>query len=211
MLFLVVLGWGCTKPAEHPLEMLQPSAESSKPAPTGSSSPEAEKPEVMIHLDDPLPPSGSRMESPSAEKVPAADPILAAETKATPAGRKILETGREMTLDQCEIVRGGCWDYANAVYNRAGFPPGKRRVVFKGTQKKGPYADIDLFQPGDWLYYVNHWYGRIEHSAIFVDWIDYDNKEALMLSYGGEKRNEPARYMPYDLSNVYYIVRPKSK
>jgi len=135
--------------------------------------------------------------------------MLMAEQKATDQGRKILSTGRQMTVIDEEIIPGGCWDYANEVYNRAGYPNqrNKRQTVFGGSKEKGPYAKVSLIQPGDFLYYINHSYGDIEHSAIFVDWLNYENKEALMLSYGGENRREPARYLPYDLSHVYRIIR----
>jgi hypothetical protein len=135
--------------------------------------------------------------------------MLAAERKATPQGRKILATGRQMTVVDKEIIPGGCWDYANEVYNRAGYPNQrkKRRTIFKGSKEKGPYANISLIQPGDFLYYINHSYGDIEHSAIFVDWVNSQTKQALMLSYGGESRQEPARYLSYDLSHVYRIIR----
>lgn len=136
-----------------------------------------------------------------------------AEQVADDTGRKILITGREMTIDKQEIVRGSCWDYSNAVYNRSGFSNNRsgRITVFKGSKDNGPYADAKLIKPGDWLYYVNHSYGNIEHSAIFVKWIDFDAHSALMLSYGGEKRNDPARYLAYDLSNVYRIIRPAAQ
>lgn len=202
---------GCSKTYGPPMDAPPPRADTEEPVAVEPSPSAPEEPEKVIQLDDPIPPAGNRSEPGSDGNAPDSDPIRIAEKKAKPAGRKILETGRELTLAGSEIIRGGCWDFVNAVYNRAGFPQNKRRVIFKGAKKKGPYADIHLFQPGDWLYYVNHWYGRIEHSAIFVDWIDYDQKEALMLSYGGEKRNEPARYIPYDLSNVYYVVRPASE
>jgi hypothetical protein len=139
------------------------------------------------------------------------DPILKAEKEATPHGRKILKTGREMTLNDREIIPGGCWDYANEVYNRAGYPSNQREVIFRGDKNNGPYADVSLIEPGDWLYYVNHSYGGIEHSAIFVYWINYEDKIGLMLSYGGERRQEPARYLSYDLSDVYYIIRPEAE
>lgn len=133
-----------------------------------------------------------------------------AESTAPEDGRVVLETGRVMTLVNGEILPGGCWDYANAVYDRAGYAYGKREQIFK-TAKAGPYADIGQIKSGDWLYYVNHSYGDIEHSAIFVDWIDYEGKIGLMLSYGGENRRQPARYLPYDLSGVYGITRPNAK
>ena len=138
--------------------------------------------------------------------------LMQAEEEAEEIGRKILATGRVMTLDNREIVRGSCWDYTNAVYTRSGYPNDRksRVVVFKGTKSKGPYADARLIKPGDWLYYVNHSYNGVEHSAIFVKWVDFESRSALMLSYGGEKRNEPARYLTYDLSNVYQIIRPSA-
>lgn len=134
--------------------------------------------------------------------------MIQAENKADSVGRLILFKGREMTVINAEILPGGCWDYINHVYNRAGFPTNKRKNIYRSV-KAGPYADVNLIQYGDWLYYVNHSYGGVEHSAIFVDWVDKENKQALMLSYGGEKRQQPARYLVYDLSSVYQIVRGK--
>jgi len=133
-----------------------------------------------------------------------------AEDSANDTGRRILIAGRQMAVEKEEIVRGSCWDFIHAVYNRAGYPNDRtsRVTVFKGSKDKGPYASAKLIQPGDWLYYVNHSYYGIEHSGIFVKWINAAAREALILSYGGEKRNETARYLPYDLSNVYNIIRP---
>lgn len=135
--------------------------------------------------------------------------LMEAEREATPLASRVLAMGRHMALDIGEILRGACWHYANAVYERAGFPDhsGKRRIVFKGT-KKGPYADPSVIQPGDWLYYVNLSYRNIEHSAIFVSWVDQKKRKALMLSYSGGRRREPGRYLTYDLSKVYQVMRP---
>ncbi len=137
--------------------------------------------------------------------------LMQAEAKASNSAKKVLKVGRKMTLVDKEIVRGSCWDYADTVYKRAGFSlqlP-QRQTVFKGSKRRGPYADIRQIKPGDFLYYINHSYGGIEHSAIFIDWEDKNKKMALMLSYGGENRRSPARYRVYDLSNVYQITRPK--
>ncbi len=136
-----------------------------------------------------------------------------AEESANDTGRRILSAGREMAVEKEEVIRGSCWDFINAVYVRAGYPNDRtsRVTVFKGTKEKGPYARADLIQPGDWLYYINHSYNGIEHSGIFVRWLDFASRNALVLSYGGEKRNETARYLPYDLSNVYNIIRPAAK
>lgn len=137
------------------------------------------------------------------------DPILdRAEARATEAGRKVLQTGRAMIAAR-DIVLGSCWDYINAVYNRAGYPAKGRATAHKGKFKTGPYAAPSDLQPGDWLYYVNHSYGDGEHSGIFVEWTDFAAREALILSYPGEKRPVPGRYSYYDLSDVYTIIRPK--
>ncbi len=58
------------------------------------------------------------------------------------------------------------------------------------------------------VYYLNHSYANIEHSAIFVDWLNRHQKNALMLSYAGQNRRTPAQLLPYDLSHVYRIERP---
>lgn len=130
-----------------------------------------------------------------------------AEAKATKEGRDILVLSRSMILKN-EKISGSCWNYINTVYNRAGHPQNLRDIVFKG-KLKGPYAGHDLIQPGDWLYYVNHSYKGTEHSGVFVAWTNKDKKEALMISYAGEKRKTPARYKVYKLTNVYNIIRPK--
>lgn len=130
------------------------------------------------------------------------------EKNTSPAGRKVLETGRKMTLDQKVIIPGGCWGYADAVYNKAGFDSKQRKRVFNSKKNGGPYAKTSQIQPGDWLYHVNHGYKGVEHSAIFVAWIDERKKIGLMLSYGGEHRKEPARYRAYDLRSTYQIHRP---
>ena len=122
-------------------------------------------------------------------------------------GRHILSRTDEM-IDQGVIIQGDCWDYINTVYNRAGYPEARRYKVFAGG-KKGPYVSTSIIRPGDWLYFINHSYNNIEHSAIFVEWVNKGAKQARMVSYAGEKRREPARYMNYDLSSVYMVIRAR--
>ena len=110
-----------------------------------------------------------------------------------------------MALNERTIIKGGCWDYLNAVFNRAGV---SRNTIHKGTYGQGPYANSSEIEVGDWLYYINHGYNGVEHSGLFVGWVDENAKQALILSYAGENRREPARYRVYDLSNVYQIMRP---
>lgn len=130
-----------------------------------------------------------------------------AEKNASTEGRKILTASRSMVEDGV-ILKGSCWDFINTVYNRAEFPLQKRQIVFK-SKKNGPYVDEKEIQAGDWLYYINHSYKKIDHSGVFVSWVNFDAKIALIMSYAGEKRKSPARYQNYDLSNVYHIIRPK--
>jgi len=134
--------------------------------------------------------------------------ILQAEKKATPAGARVLAQARAMTVDKHEILPGSCWDYVDAVYNRAGYPGGKRRTVFKGATS-GPYATAADIQAGDWLYFVNHSYNDIEHSSMFVAWADREALRGWLLSYAGERRAEPPSYKLYSLDSTYQIIRPQ--
>ncbi|MBC7538793.1 MAG: hypothetical protein H7281_08230 [Bacteriovorax sp.] len=130
-----------------------------------------------------------------------------AEADSTPGGRRILETSRAMIAKQ-EIIVGGCWDYINRVYNRAGFAEDQRVTIFK-SKLKGPYVNASRIEPGDWLYYVNHSYSDTEHSAIFVAWTNEEKNIALMVSYLGENRKKPAEYKTYTISNIYNVIRAR--
>lgn len=131
--------------------------------------------------------------------------ILQAEQQAAPAARRVMRQTREMTL-QGVLIKGACWDYLNAAWNRAGVPSAKRQKVF-ASRKSGPYANPDSVRPGDWLYFINHSYHNVEHSGMFIAWIDRSAREALIFSYAGERRAEPARYRPYVIDEVYAIMR----
>lgn len=133
-------------------------------------------------------------------------PLLsAAESQSSMAARGVISTARAMALNERTIIQGGCWDYLDAVFKRAGV---SRDTLHKGTYGQGPYANSSEIEIGDWLYYINHGYNGVEHSGLFVGWVDKPAKQALILSYAGQNRREPARYRVYDLSNVYQIMRP---
>ena len=131
--------------------------------------------------------------------------VLTAESLATPTAQKVLQRARTMTLNERAIIQVGCWDYLNKVFKQAGVD---RQTIFEGRYRGGPYADADMIRSGDWLYYINHGYKDIEHSGLFIGWVDKSARQALILSYAGEQRREPARYKVYDLSHVYQIMRP---
>jgi len=131
--------------------------------------------------------------------------ILNAEAKATRPARKVMQVIHRMVENKV-VIRGACWDYLNAAFTKAGYPRGKRTIVYKGT-KRGPFVETSKINIGDWLYYINHSYHNIEHSGMFIGWVNYRKKQGLIMSYAGEGRAEPARYKVYDLSHVYHIMR----
>jgi hypothetical protein len=114
-----------------------------------------------------------------------------AEKNASPDGLRILQTGRMMVQDH------------------AGYT-GKKITTPFASVLAGPFADISTIQPGDWLYFINHSYGDVEHSGVFLLWTDLLQKQALILSYVGGNNVVPGRYSTYDLSNVYNIMRPEA-
>jgi len=129
--------------------------------------------------------------------------------RAEPMGKRILKTAHKMAYQSPKVVRGSCWDYINAIYIRAGVGY-KKQNIFRG-KKRGPYAPIYMIESGDWLYHLNHEYRGGEHSGIFIDWVDLEKRQGLMLSYKGGKSREPARYKIYTLTSVYSIKRGKTK
>ena len=133
--------------------------------------------------------------------------VLAAERYAVGKARNVLTQGRVMALFHKEVVRGGCWDYLDTVFTRAGVPRQARKTVYKGASPKGPYAHPDQLRVGDWIYHINHSYKNIQHSGMFIGWVDKERRLGLTLSYAGEGRKDPARYKVYDLSSVYNIMR----
>ena len=136
------------------------------------------------------------------------DAILkVAEENATLSGRKILETGRLMVANE-DIIIGSCWDFINAVYINTGFPSAYRKTTFK-SKLVGPYDTDAQIESGDWLYFINHSYGNVEHSGIFIAWTNLETKQALVLSYAGGNQAKPGRYKMYDLRSVYNIIRTK--
>lgn len=90
------------------------------------------------------------------DKSLAGDWLHRVEQKTSSPARAVLRTGRIMALEEKTIVRGGCWNWVNTVFIRAGYGSRKHNV-FKGG-KSGPYANSGLIQPGDWLYYINYSY-----------------------------------------------------
>jgi len=147
---------------------------------------------------------------------PQADPELsAAQAEMGPLdprdlGQRVLLAGQKIAFVEKRIIKGGCWDFVNAVYTEAGFVQKQRRVVFQG-KRQGPYAKADVLRPGDWIMHVNLEAGRVEHSGIFVKWADRARRVALALDYAGNSRPTPGRLSRHEYSQVFTVLRPKAE
>jgi hypothetical protein len=132
----------------------------------------------------------------SGEFLPASDP-----------GERVLAVGRRMSIVEPEEVRGSCYTFVDLVYGNAGFPREQRQVIFQG-RSSGPWADVSLIRPGDWIMHINLEFRGIGHSSIFVEWLDREAKLALTLDHVGMNKSEPGKYRRHRLSRVFGILRP---
>lgn len=130
------------------------------------------------------------------------DVLVQAEQQAPAGARRVLSTARTLIDDEV-VIRGTCYTWLSAVYRQAG---GRFGTAFSGD-RRGRYATPDQLQPGDWIHFINHSYGNVTHSAIFIAWTDRDARTALTVSYPGERREVPGRYREYELTSVYRIDR----
>ncbi|MBN1524269.1 MAG: hypothetical protein JW904_07305 [Spirochaetales bacterium] len=124
----------------------------------------------------------------------------------TPGG-KVLAVAHSI-VSNGEIILGACWDFVNTVYGQAGYTSKKREKLYL-EKETGPFADPGTLLPGDWVMYRNLPYGEIGHSAIFVEWIDFDRRSALTIEYVGGNRKVPGRYREADLTKIWGIYRGK--
>lgn len=114
----------------------------------------------------------------------------------------MLATARTLIDDEV-VIRGSCYTWLSATYRQAGGP---FSTVFSGD-RRGRYASAEQLRPGDWIHFINHSYGNVTHSAIFIGWTDRASSTALTASYPGQNREAPGRYRDYELTSVYRIDR----
>ena len=88
------------------------------------------------------------------------------------------------------------------VVDQAGILPATMKAVYQNPLE-GPYADPSLIQSGDWLMFRNLVGAEIDHSAIFITWLDFDRKIGLVIDYVGQDRKELCRFDEFDLAEVY--------
>ena len=125
-------------------------------------------------------------------------------------GQKIVKTAEKIAIDQKRAVIGSCWDFINAVYNEAGYPENKRVMIFKGS-RNGPYANPGELRAGDWVMHINLEFNGVEHSSIFIRWVDRGRKIAKVMDYAGQNKNQPGGYDEHTYSKIFCIVRPKEE
>lgn len=126
-------------------------------------------------------------------------------------GRHVLLTARGM-LARGETVRGSCYAYLSEVFDRAGHDGWRTRSIVHQAGSSGPYADLDLIRPGDWLYIVNNPDSTPvgTHSVLFVGWEDRANGYARTISHAGWAAGDsPGRESAYDVTRTYRIIRPR--
>jgi hypothetical protein len=124
-------------------------------------------------------------------------------------GRHVVATARAM-IARGEAINGSCHRYLSEVFERAGHGSWRtRRIVYRGG-RNGPYADLDLIRPGDWLYIVNH-PNRDPvgtHSVLFVSWEDRARGHARVIEHPGWGAATTGQERWYDVSRTYRITRP---
>lgn len=124
-------------------------------------------------------------------------------------GQHTILTARRM-IASGETLRGSCYAYLSEVYARAGHRSWRKRTIVYRAEREGPYADLSLIRPGDWLYIVND-PGRTPvgtHSVMFTGWEDQSRGYARTISHAGWGPARSGRERGYDVSQTYRIIRP---
>jgi len=148
----------------------------------------------------------STLQRPEVEEPPA--PALSPEALAAlPPGARVLEIARVMAEVEQQLIAGSCYTFISRVYARAGFAGRGRHKIYK-TLVSGPYADPALIQAGDWIMHVNQEFGGVEHSVIFIRWLDVVGGQGLTWGYVGGMREARGTRQVHLLSQVYAIYRP---
>jgi len=127
-------------------------------------------------------------------------------SKANTPGGKVLKKALAK-IKAKTIIKGSCYDWINLIYKEAGYSSrADRQTIFWGKEN-GPYANPMLLQPGDWIMFKNQTYGEIGHSGIFLGWLDFERRSAIVIGYAGQNRSMPGRFREYDITRLFSIIR----
>ena len=126
-------------------------------------------------------------------------------------GRHTIMVARRF-MNSSESFQGSCYRYLSEVFARAGHGGWRdRRIVYR-AERDGPYANLNMIRPGDWLYIVND-PSRTPvgtHSVLFLSWYDRSQGIANTISHAGWYASGKGRQRTYDISRTYRIIRPIS-
>jgi len=124
-------------------------------------------------------------------------------------GMHVILTARRMNANGVRI-NGSCYRYISEVFERAGHSGWRNRRTVYAEHRNGPYADLGLVRPGDWLYIVNHPHRTPvgTHSVLFVGWQDRARGIAHVIEHPGWGAATTGRERTYDVSRTYRITRP---
>ena len=124
-------------------------------------------------------------------------------------GRHVILTARAMRA-RGETTNGSCYRYISEVFARAGHSGWRNRRTVYGEGRNGPYADLGVIRPGDWLYIVNHPERTPvgTHSVLFVGWQDRARGYAHVIEHPGWGAATSGRERTYDVSRTYRVIRP---
>jgi hypothetical protein len=146
---------------------------------------------------------------------PAARPARRAPTPTYPRlspdpGQNVIMVARRM-MAQDDVIEGSCYRYLSEVFARAGNEGWRNRSTVFHAERNGPYANLDLIRPGDWLYIVNHPESTPvgTHSVLFVSWIDRSRGHAQVIEHSGWGSPSAGQERGYDVSRTYGILRPR--
>jgi len=156
---------------------------------------------------------------PPPEPEPEPEPVASRARRAAPRppvprlhpnpGIHVIMVARQMNA-RGERIAGSCYRYISEVFERAGHEGWRNRRTVFGEHRNGPYADLGLIRPGDWLYIVNH-PNRTPvgtHSVLFVSWQDRSRGIANVIEHPGWGGATTGRERTYDVSRTYRITRP---
>lgn len=208
---------------EHALDPAPAASLPDAPIPTGHEAPEAIVAMLEAERDIVDEETGVRVGRftflPAAAREAAPEPRPRARRRTPPRppaprlhadpGLHVVATARAM-IARREAFNVSCHRYLTEVFERAGHGGWRNRSVVYQGDRDGPYADLGLIRPGDWLYIVNHPERTPvgTHSVLFVGWEDRARGYARVIEHPGWGVARPGQERGYDVSRTYRITRP---
>lgn len=126
--------------------------------------------------------------------------------------------GIRLAMEKYRTGARHCGDWVERVYKAVGCTP---KTIYKNLRYEGrdcgdihaKERDLAKIQPGYHLYYNNKNQAskRGNHSAIFIEWVDYDKKIARVASYYAKSNRLSIHSANFKKNPVTYIGEPQSE